>query len=193
MRGLSRMALFAVLFPLEVAAAQGAELQLGTKLKVRAPATVAGRITGTLIARSQDSITVTRANASPIPIALRDITELQVSRGKDHGLGARNGAIWGGGIGAAMALLAGTDASDCEGRNAGADCGDDAWALGVAYTAAGGAIIGVVTGAIIGAERWDRLAVPVALRLTPGPEGRGVRVVVGWSWQTGRTSGPGGM
>jgi hypothetical protein len=184
------VALLATLFPLHVAVAQLAELQLGTKLKVRAPGTVAGRITGTLIARSPDSITVTRTNATPIPIALRDITELQVSRGKDHGLGARNGTIWGGGIGAALALLAGTDASDCESRNANADCGSDAWALGVAYTAAGGAIIGAVVGAIIGAERWDRLRVPVPVSLTPGRDGRGARLVVGYrmggGWRAGR-------
>jgi len=183
------MALFAVVFPISVATAQLAELQLGTKVKLRAPATVAGRITGTLIARSQDSITVTRTGAAPIPIALRDITELQVSRGKDHGLGAQKGALWGGGVGAAMAVLAGTSASDCEERNAGAECGSDDWARGVAYTAVGGAIIGVVTGAIIGAERWDRLAVPVTLGLTPRSDGRAARVMVGWSWGARRTNG----
>lgn len=189
MRGLARMSLLAALVPCSVATAQLAELQPGTRLKLRAPGTVAGRITGTLIARTPDSITVARSGAPPIPIALRDLTELQVSRGKDHGLGARNGALWGGGIGVALALVAGTDAADCEERNAGGDCGGDSWALGVAYTALGGAIIGVVTGAIIGAERWDRLRAPVTVGLAPRSDTHGVRVWVGWGWKGGAAPG----
>ncbi len=76
--------------------AQLAELTAGTKVRVRAPSAVAGRVTGVVLSRGADSLMISRENATPVTLTLAALTSLEISRGNSHGRGAVKGALWGG-------------------------------------------------------------------------------------------------
>lgn len=164
------------------AAAQVAELQVGTRVRVRAPSAVAGRLTGVVLVRTNDSVTVSREDAMPIAIPLSALTSLEVSRGRSRGLGAAKGAMWGGGV----MLLLGAGFSDrpCK-PNAVADtCERVSAAENALYAGVSGAMIGAIIGAAVGSERWVRAELPgrVSIFTTPTPMGTpviGVRFAMG--------------
>lgn len=156
------------------AGAQVAELQVGTRVRIRAPSTVAGRLTGVVVARSADSVSVSRVDALPITIPVSSLTSLEISRGKNRGRGAGKGALWGGGV----MLLMGAGFSDrpCKTAQSGATCERVSAAESALLAGASGAMIGAVIGAAVGSERWVRAALPGRLALTAAPSVQGLRV-----------------
>ncbi len=156
------------------AGAQVAELQVGTRVRLRAPSTVAGRLTGVVLARSADSVTVSRVEALPITIPVSSLTSLEISRGKSRGLGASKGALWGGGV----MLLMGAAFNDrpCRSQEAGVACERVSAAENALVAGVSGAMVGAGIGAAVGAERWVRAALPGRLALTAAPSVQGLRV-----------------
>lgn len=160
--------LLALLLPLAGAGAQLAELQPGTRVRLRAPSAVAGCLEGTVVTRVADTVTVTRPNAAPVPIPLAAITSVEVSRGKSRSAGAVRGALWGGGVGLVLGVLAAAAPNECTG-----DCEDEPTDTEmVVATPIVSALIGAPVGAIVGAERWVRLSIPGRAPRVPGRSGQ---------------------
>jgi hypothetical protein len=157
--------------------AQLAELTAGTKVRVRAPSAVAGRLTGIVLTRGADSVTMSRENATPVTLPLSALTTLEISRGKSHGRGAWKGALWGGGIMFGLGLV--VPAEECTGVGASRSCTRLSRGESAVFGAVGGATIGAVIGAIVGSERWERAALPMQVGVLP-MSGGGVRVAVRW-------------
>lgn len=161
--------------------AQVAELGVGTRVRLRAPDVVAGRLTGVVIARGADSLTVTRPDAAPVTLRLGQVTTLDVSRGRSRSQGALKGALWGGGV---MAVLGGVmldGGTTCDASLPNEPCDEWSRAERVAYGAVSGALVGAAIGAFVGSEHWQRLTLPV--RVGVAPAGRaGVRVGVAMTW-----------
>jgi hypothetical protein len=154
--------------------AQLVELQPGTKVRVQAPGAIARRVTGLLIARTTDSITMTRPNATPVSIPLRSLTSLEISRGKSRWRGAGKGALWGSGSMAVLfAIIPPSGCRDREGRTA---CEDLGRGESMAIGAVGGAFWGALIGALIGSERWDRASLPVTVGVVPSLDGRSIQM-----------------
>jgi hypothetical protein len=158
--------------------AQFVELDPGTRIRLRAPAAVAGQLTGVVIARSRDSLTVSRSSAMPVTLPITGLTSLEISRGKSHGRGAAKGALWGGGVLAVLGLVIPMD--DCPEETSSATCSTEgSRAEGVLWAATSGALTGALIGGIVGAERWERATLPLQLGVRPLSSG-GVRVAVRW-------------
>jgi hypothetical protein len=140
------------------AEAQYPELQTGTTIRMRGPQ-LAGSVRGIIIARSGDSLTVARANASPVTVAIPLLNAVDIFRGKSRGRGALRGALWGAGVGALLGLIP-ADETECELDPAVPGCGSVAES--VALTAFGGAALGSVIGVAIGVEHWDTMPIRVS-------------------------------
>ena len=155
----------AMTVPVTAAEAQLANLIPGVRARIRAPGSVNGRLTGTVMSRTADSLSIATENGVPLQLPLSALTSVEVSRGKSRSKGALKGALWGGGIGLLSGLF-----SDSGDQNCTTDCHSRG-----EYAAAGAVglgITGAAIGAIIGSESWDRLAVPVRtalLRTRGGP------------------------
>ena len=151
--------------------AQFAELQPGARVRLRAPEAIAGRVVGTIIARSPDSVTLTTRHGPPIAVPLATITGAEVSRGRSRRDGAVKGLAWGTGVGLAvwaLEVIAYDRSSACGEER----CEDDL--SPGKYVAAGvvtGATLGVGIGAIVGAEHWERIAIPTPIALRPSRGG----------------------
>lgn len=158
----------ALLLPLAPAAGQVAELQPGARIRVRAPTVVAGRVDGTVIARSADSVTMTVPGGPSLRLPIAAITAAEVSRGRSRRDGAMKGLAWGTGIGAALGLLSELGGEECPD-----DRCDDGYSTGeyLAASLVSGAALGAGIGAIVGAEHWQRLQLPARLALRPGRNG----------------------
>lgn len=159
--------------------AQFVELDPGTRIRLRAPAAVAGQLTGVVIGRSNDSLTVSRSNAMPVTLPLSALTSLEISRGKSHGRGAMKGALWGGGVFVVLGVV--IPMEECLEGTSSNTYNEGSRAEGVLWTATSGALTGALIGAIIGAERWERAALPLRVGVRP-LSGGGVRVAVRWGW-----------
>jgi len=158
--------------------AQFKELDPGTRVRLQAPSAVAGKLTGVVIARSGDSLTVSRSNAMPVTLPVSALTSLEVSRGKSHGHGAAKGALWGGGVFAVLGLV--LPIEDCpDGTSSDTCSAAGSRTEGVLWAAASGAMAGALVGGIVGAERWERAALPLQLGVRP-LSGGGVQVAVRW-------------
>ncbi len=168
----------ALLAPLHTSGAQVAELRPGVRVRVRAPSTVAGRLTGTVIARSADSVSLASPNAVPMQVPLSALTSVEVSRGKSRRDGAVRGVLWGAGVGAGFGLLVLAAPDYCEQAYApGTPCSrnEDASAMVL-----GSVLTGALIGAIVGRERWERLSLPGRVSITPMPRAVGLQVGVGF-------------
>jgi hypothetical protein len=113
-----------------------------------------GRLVGRLLASDEDRLTLDVGLRDPVVVERRQITRLDVSRGRQTGRGAGQGALIGGAVLGllSLAFLVAWEA-------------DPDTSLGpgeyVAITAVGagaGALGGAVTGAVVGTafERWER-------------------------------------
>jgi hypothetical protein len=130
--------------------AQLAELQPGARVRVRAPEAVAGRLEAVVISRSGDTVTMTTPRGGPIAVPLAAITVVEVSRGRSH----RDGAVTG---------LISAIATDGANGGCGSEPCENDLSPGelVATSVISGATLGAGIGAIVGAEHWERLTLPV--------------------------------
>jgi len=161
--------------PLATLGAQVQELQPGTRVRVRAPSVLAGQVTGVVIARAGDSITVSRPEATPLAMPLSALTSLEISRGKSRSRGAGTGALWGGGIMLVLGIIPFADLP-CKDEQSGPDCERISQVENAAFSAVGGVMIGAAIGTAIGAERWVRATLPVHASLMTQPSTRGARI-----------------
>jgi hypothetical protein len=155
---------FLVLLLLTVTSAAGAqlaELQPGARVRIQAPGIVAGRYTGTVLARTADTLSIGSPNTAPVRIPVDRITSAEVSRGSSRGLGALQGLKWGVPIGLAFGVLlaASSDNPDdlyCNGFD---NCGTSDSHFRTEMIIGGlfsGAFWGAGIGALVGRERWER-------------------------------------
>lgn len=125
-------------------------------------------VVGVVRAARSDSIVVfTEPSGAPLAIATSDLRKVDVSRGRSVAQGAKRGAIWGGGIGAALGVLGAILLSVDDSEYA-TDDGDVA--AFAANMIAGGLIWGAGIGAFVKAERWD----PVVIQPRVGLSGVGL-------------------
>jgi hypothetical protein len=130
-------------FPLSLQA-QMLDVQAGARIRVTAPGVVAGRVEGTVINRSGDSIVIATPALAQYRLGMSSLATLEVFQGRSHGLGAEKGALWGAGVMLPFALLATMDTPRSS----------DALAVAteVEIVYAG---IGAIIGSIIGADSWS--------------------------------------
>jgi hypothetical protein len=160
--------------------AQLSELTVGARVRIRAPEVVAGRLTGVIIARGADTLTVTRASATPLTLRVSQLSTVEISRGRSHGRGAARGALWGGGVMAVLGVAFVDGATTCEGSGGGASCRETTAVESAAYGALSGALVGGIIGAFVGREHWERLSLP---RVAVAPVRAGaLRVALTWGW-----------
>ena len=137
--------------------AQMLDVQPGARIRVTAPGLVAGRIEGTVINRTADSVVVATPGFAQYRLGLNSLATLEVYQGRSHGAGAKKGALWGAGVMLPFALLATIDTPRS---------GD---AVGVAAEVeivyAG---IGAIIGSIIGADSWSTHAMTPNIGSTGG-------------------------
>ena len=181
MRGILA-AMLCVVLPTTVMA-QMLEVQPGARVRVRAPGALAGRLTGIVIARTPDSLTIARTNASPLAIPTPSLTTVELSRGKSRGAGALKGMVIGAGVGLLLGLTPlpeptcttrGCDPTPTRGEYMGT-------------MILGSGVIGAGIGAIVGREQWDRYQLPAHVGLILPSHRRGVGLSLRYAF--GRTAG----
>ncbi len=149
-------------------AAQDTLVTPGARVRVSAPTVAERPLLGTVVALEVDTLIVdARGYAHPLALPLASLAWLEVSRGqKSRTLkGAGIGFLVGGAAGLATAAIACAIAGDCY--------DDSLTGLVYAYFGGLGAVVGALTGAIIGStidvDRW--VDVPLErLRVSLGPQ-----------------------
>lgn len=149
--------LFSLMLPLSLGA-QMLDVQPGVRVRVSAPGVVAGRIDGTVIGRTQDSIVVATPSSTQYRFELASLSAVEVYQSRSHARGAWKGALWGGGVMLPLALLGTMDTPQ------GTDQASVFLEVETVYAG-----VGAIIGSIIGADSWS------AHKLTPnvaaGPGG----------------------
>jgi hypothetical protein len=153
-----RLAALLVLLP-SFAVAQSVPLSAGDRVRVAAPGYVERQYTGVLLHRSDDSVAVEvragrRAGGVParvdsVRVAVPAIVSLDVSRGRSRWTGAKHGALWGALSGALWGAMSAAGAPT-EGSTVAPEIGI---VVGVVLFTVPGAAVG----ALIRAERWERV------------------------------------
>lgn len=136
--------------------AQQAELRPGARVRLSAPGTLAGQQTGTVLERSTDSLLFATPNGTPTRLALAALERVEVSRGRSRSRGALKGTAWGAGIGIGLGLISVAAGNECSALDS--VCPTDTEL--VTSTIVGSAVIGVIIGAIVGSESWQKLRAP---------------------------------
>ncbi len=167
MRGV-RVAMLCVMLP-TTGMGQMLEVQPGARVRVLAPGALAGRLTGIVIARTADSLTISRANASPLAIPMSRLTSVELSRGKSHAAGALKGLVIGAGVGLVLGLTPIPEPT-CTSRGCDPELTRGEF-LGSMILGSGG--VGAGIGAIVGSERWDRYQLPARVGLILPSRGHG--------------------
>ncbi len=167
--------------PWASAASQLAELQPGVRVRVRAPGEIAGRLTGVVLSRSADSVTLNRPNAMPVTVAISKLSSIEISRGKSRRRGALTGAAWGTAIGLGLGLTPITD-STCTGGSmvVRGDCRPVSRASFVTTMLIGSVPVSAGIGALIGRERWEGGPVPTHVGILPPSRTRSAGLVLRW-------------
>lgn len=181
-RILLRVAMLLACAPTARASAQLAELQLGARVRVRAPGEVAGRLTGMVLSRSADSLTMSRPNATPLTLAIAKLSTVEISRGKSRSRGALKGIAWGAASGLGLGLTPITE-STCTGGTSAVrgTCepvsrGSFIWTMVV-----GSVTIGAGVGALVGSERWQGGLLPTRVAVVPPTRMRPTALVLSWT------------
>ena len=152
------------------------ELQRGAAVRVRADGADAGRVKGTLLASSPDSL-VLMSGQREISVARRDVRSLEVKRRRTRSAGALRLAAWVGGLTAAVftPLYLGVEEYSCGSDQCRDEGGDIAQIAAVGFS---GSIYGQVIGAIWPGRQWLPVPpdAPSSGSLRPPASGRLVRV-----------------
>jgi hypothetical protein len=140
-----------------------------------------GRQTGVVVQTDAGFLTVSLGSGrSPVRIPVASIERLEVARGRRTA--AKEGAQWGGLVGAVLGGLAvnALGAALCENaRGCGASA--EAHLVGVGLFGTAGAGVGALTGLAIKTDRWERVPVDrIRVGMTPVPAGAGIQVSLGW-------------
>lgn len=144
----------------------------GSKIRISVPG--AKKVTGVVKSRTADSTTIfVEGYGGTRRFLNSDIVELKISRGRTWTAGARKGAIWGGGLGAILAVGI---FSDPEPDNYYTSDSKNELATSMLV---GSLIWGVGIGALVKAEDWESL--PVRPRFAVSPSSGGVGVSVAFS------------
>ncbi len=133
-------------------------------------------IRGTVFEVRSDSIHVLQAGGQALHIPVTGVRSLQVSSGKDHWRGARNGALAGAGFGMLIVLLGPPDCNNGYGIDCRAD-GSKPTAAEYAWDyVSSSAVIGAMIGAMVGTERWEQVITrPQRVTIAPA-RGGGIRL-----------------
>jgi hypothetical protein len=156
----------AMLLPLATARAQFSELEPGARVRVGAPHYVSGVVDGTILTQRRDSLKIALGGGSSISVPLAELTHVEVSRRRSWRLGAVRGSMWGAATGLAIGAVATLGPGGCDG-----DCGHKAVDHLVAIPLSG-ALLGAGIGALIGAERWKTVTIPLQVTVVPHRAGR---------------------
>jgi len=161
MRYLTRSVIAAMLLFAAPAAvrAQLVELQPGMRIRVEAPGIIAGRLAGTVLSRTGDSLDLAAPNGVPMRIATARLTKIEVSRGKSRMEGAKRGLMWGVPILGGFSTLIAVATPACPASRCGID-GEFPKGEFVMWGFISGAMYGAGIGALIGREKWDRYDLP---------------------------------
>lgn len=164
----TRMVIAASLLPVGEARAEPVSgrpptIIVGSKVRLRAPTVVKGRIEGTVIGLDERSLVLGGIERRPVTLSRQAITRLDVCAGQRRQ--TLRGALVGAGIGlVVMGLLCGGDYGGCGQASP-----------VVTYSA----LVGTGVGALIKGDRWQ--AVPldrVRVTFTPAPRGAGLAVSI---------------
>ncbi len=163
MSGRSALVTAFALVSVFAAAGSSADAQLtnlipGVRARIRAPGSVRGRLTGTVVAKTADSLSIATENGVPVQLPLSRLTAVEISQGKSRSKGAMKGALWGGGVSLLLALVPAPAQEDCT-----SNCTSRAGYL--AFAVPGFVLTGAAIGAGVQSESWQRLEVPVRTAL----------------------------
>ncbi|MBW3630447.1 MAG: hypothetical protein KY464_14270 [Gemmatimonadetes bacterium] len=124
---------------------EGGPITRSTRVRVHAPEVAAKPLVGRAVLMDTDSLVLERGRPTDrLVLPMEDVQRLEISRGRNHLMGAVKGAGIGGLAGGVA--LGGLVALD----------GDPAWAfLGFIAGAVYAAPLGAVVGAVVGVERWE--------------------------------------
>ncbi len=173
-----------VCFPGAAAHSQMAELQPGVRVRIRAPGEIAGRLTGVVVARSADSVTITRSGGTPVAVALAKLSTLDISRGKSRSRGALRGTLWGAAVGLGLGAIAPITTETCAAGSA--RCEPISRGEFVQLMVLGSVVWGAGIGAIVGSERWDSAMLPTRVALLPPTRGQSSGIMLSWAVGGGR-------
>lgn len=140
-------------------------ITVGSKVRVRAPTVVKGRIEGTVIGLDERSLVLGGIERGPLTLSREAITHLDVSTGRRRQ--TLRGTLIGAGIGlVAMGVLCGGDSGGC---------------AEVSGVATAGALLGAGVGALVKTDRWQTVPLDgVRVTLTPARRGVGLAVSIGF-------------
>lgn len=145
--------------------ATASPLIVGSRIRLRAPTLVDGRIEGIVAEMDETSILVSINDRVPLRVPRQAITQLDLSTGRHRQVA--KGMLIGAGIGVAafaVTLISWEDSSS------------EDFAQGLAMGALGGAIWGAGIGALIKSDRWSALPLErVRVSVAPAP-GHGVHL-----------------
>lgn len=151
-------------------AQQAESLRSGSRVRISAPSVSSRPLSGTVFFAEGDTLFLDRKHRPGAVIPMSAVESIEISRGRDHWRGALQGA----GIGAAVGGVAFGVAAVSSGGWSCDYClyGNSlvtGFIIGAVYVGVPSGLIG----GLVGAERWERIAPPVKLRLTPEPGGGG--------------------
>lgn len=150
-------------------------VSVGSRIRIQAPASIQGRVEGTVMAMDETSLLVSTNDQRPLTVRRQDIASLEVSAGRQRSViqGTVIGAI------AGILLLQTSVRDQCAGNDTA--CYTDR-SRATVDGLVGGAVWGAGIGALIKRDRW--MAVPVeSVRVSVTPSrGRGVRLSLSVAW-----------
>jgi hypothetical protein len=135
--------------------AQFGEVQPGARVRIVAPGAVAGRVDGTIVRASHDTLWLSLSNAAPSPVPVRLVHELDVSRGRSRVAGGIRGAIMGAAAGVVLGLSGNPN-----------DDGMSATEFFLTQIV-GATAIGAGIGAYVGREQWEHFELAAATAVEP--------------------------
>jgi hypothetical protein len=130
-------------------------------------------VEGNFIEQRGDTIVLSQ-NTGRTEVLIGDVTDLRMSRGKDQRAGAKIGALWGLGMGAAAAAIV-TSRPNSNNALADPNCPDDGATIcardsdlltGFLYVGAA-TVTGIAIGTLTGRQRWVPTALPGTSESTP--------------------------
>ncbi|HSU14754.1 hypothetical protein [Longimicrobium sp.] len=148
--------------------AQRVEMPEGGPVRVTAAGWHPGRVAGTLVQATADSVMI-RTGDSLVAIPRGRVTRVEVPDGRRRY--ATRGMLIGIGVGAVIGAIGGITCHD--------DCPDGTTALTTFIGAGGGMLLGGAAGALVTGPRWRDASPPTtAIRITPAPGGRGIALTL---------------